>query len=69
MSRRRVGSRSSATATVLNGSGAVTPETALRFGRLVKGEPALYVRMQARCNPWLAEQRLKDQLDRIEPAV
>ena len=54
---------------VLNGTGAVTPEMALRFGRLVKGESDLYVQMQARRDLWLAGQRLKDQLDRIEPAV
>jgi len=54
---------------VLNGTGAVTPEMALRFARLVKGEPDLYVQMQARRDLWLAEQRLKHQLDKIEPAV
>jgi addiction module HigA family antidote len=54
---------------VLNGTGAVTPEMALRFGRLVKGEPDLYVQMQARRDLWLAEQRLKDALANIEPAV
>ena len=54
---------------VLNGTGAVTPEMASRFAHLVKGEPDLYVRMQARRDLWLAGQRLKDQLDRIEPAV
>ena len=54
---------------VLNGTGAVTPETSLRFARLVKGEPDLYVQMQVRRDLWLAGSRLKDQLDRIEPAV
>jgi antitoxin HigA-1 len=54
---------------VLNGTGAVTPEMALRFARLVKGEPDLYVQMQARRDLWLAELRLRDQLDKIEPAV
>lgn len=54
---------------VLNGTGAVTPDMALRFARLVKGEPDLYVQMQARRDLWLAERRLKQQLDRIEPAV
>jgi addiction module HigA family antidote len=54
---------------VLNGTGAVTPEMALRFARLVKGEPDLYLQMQARRDLWLAGQRLKHQLDRIEPAV
>jgi len=54
---------------VMNGTGAVTPEMALRFARLVKGEPDLYVQMQARRDLWLAEQRLKGQLGKIEPAV
>jgi addiction module HigA family antidote len=53
----------------LNGTGAVIPEMALRFARLVKGEPDLYVQMQVRRDLWLAGQRLKDQPDRIEPAV
>src|SRR5204863_8256692 len=54
---------------VLNGTGAVTAEMALRFGRLVHGAPDLYVQMQVRRDLWLAEQRLNDQLDQIEPAV
>jgi len=41
----------------------------LRFGRLVKGEPDLYVQMQTRRDLWLSEQRLKDDLANIEPAV
>src|SRR5438309_11517947 len=66
---RRIAISRPALYAVLNGSGAVTPEMALRFGRLVKGEPDLYVQMQARRDLWLAGQRLQDQLDRIEPAV
>ena len=54
---------------VLNGTGAVTPEMALRFGRLVNAAPELYVQMQMRRDLWLAGQRLKDQLDRIEPVI
>ncbi|MEA2817675.1 MAG: antitoxin HigA [Rhodospirillaceae bacterium] len=54
---------------VLNGTGAVTPEMALRFGRLVNAAPDLYVQMQMRRDLWLAEQWLKDQLAKIEPAV
>jgi addiction module HigA family antidote len=54
---------------VLNGTGAVTPQMALRFGRLVNAAPKLYVQMQMRRDPWPAEQRLKDQLAKIEPAV
>jgi plasmid maintenance system antidote protein VapI len=54
---------------VLNGTGAVTPEMALRFACFVKGEPNLYVQIQVRRDLWLAGRRLKDQLDRIEPVV
>jgi hypothetical protein len=42
---------------------------ALRFARLVKGEPDLNVQMQARRDLWLAGQWLKHQLDGIEPVV
>ena len=54
---------------VLNGTGAVAPEMASRFMRLVKGGPDLYVQMQVRRDLWLAGQQLKDQLDRIEPVI
>jgi addiction module HigA family antidote len=53
----------------LNGAGAVTPDMALRFTRLVGGEPGLYVHMQANRDLWIAQQRLKDTLDQIEPAA
>src|SRR5437763_329624 len=54
---------------VLNGTGAVTAEMALRFGRLVRGEPELYVHMQANRDLWFARQHQKDTLDQIEPAA
>src|SRR5438034_10047198 len=54
---------------VLNGTGALTPEMALRFSRLIGGTPAPYLTMQANRDLWLAERRLKDQLDRIETAI
>ena len=54
---------------VLNGTGAVTPDMALRFGRLVGGEAELYIHMQANRDLWLARQRLKETLDQIEPVV
>lgn len=53
----------------LNGTGAVTPDMALRFGRLVRADPELYVHMQANRDLWLAQQRLKGTLDQIEPAA
>jgi addiction module HigA family antidote len=54
---------------VLNGRSAVTADMALRFGKLVGGAPALYVRMQASYDLWHAEQRLKDTLRHIQPAA
>ncbi len=54
---------------VLTGTGAVTPEMALRFSRLVRGEPELYVHMQATRDLWLAQERLKGTLGHIEPAA
>lgn len=54
---------------VLNGGAAVTADMALRFGRLSGGAPELYVQMQAQRDLWLAEQRLHDTLQEIEPAA
>ncbi|HYM71342.1 MAG TPA: HigA family addiction module antitoxin [Stellaceae bacterium] len=54
---------------VLNGSGAVAADMALRFGRLTGGAPELYLQMQAQRDLWLAEQRLHDALLEIEPAA
>jgi addiction module HigA family antidote len=54
---------------VLSGTTAVTADMALRFGRLTGGAPELYVQMQAQRDLWLAEQRLHDVLQEIEPAA
>jgi addiction module HigA family antidote len=54
---------------ILNGKSAVTADMALRFGKLVGGAPALYVRMQATYDLWQAEQRLRDTLRDIQPAA
>ncbi|HUC63511.1 MAG TPA: HigA family addiction module antitoxin [Alphaproteobacteria bacterium] len=54
---------------VLNGTGAVTADMALRFGKLVGAPPELYVRMQANYDLWRARQRLKDTLAGIPPAA
>jgi antitoxin HigA-1 len=43
---------------VLRGESAVTADMALRFGRLVGGNPALYVQMQAKRDLWEAERTL-----------
>jgi addiction module HigA family antidote len=53
----------------LNGSGAVTADMALRFGRLTGGAAELYLQMQAQHDLWTARERLKDTLAQIEPAA
>lgn len=54
---------------VLCGDSAVTPDMALRFGRLVGGSAELYVAMQSGRDLWLAAQRLRDKLAAIEPVA
>jgi len=53
----------------LTGKGAVTAEMAIRFARLVGGEPALFVQMQAAYDVWRANTRLKNELKAIRPAA
>jgi addiction module HigA family antidote len=53
---------------VLNGTATVTAEMALRFARLTRGEPELYLNMQVRHDVELAPQRLQDELADIEPS-
>lgn len=54
---------------VLNGDAAVTADMALKFGRLVGGNPDLYVHMQVEHDLWHAHRRLKGRLARIKPAA
>jgi len=54
---------------VLNGTGAVTAEMALRFARLTGGAAELYLRMQDNCDLWHARHRLQATLAEIEPAT
>ncbi len=53
----------------LSGKGAVTAEMAVRFARLVGGEPTLYVQMQAAYDVWRANAKLKTELKAIRPAA
>jgi plasmid maintenance system antidote protein VapI len=41
---------------------------ALRIGKLADNGPGLWLRMQQAYDLWHVEQRLKDELARIEPA-
>jgi addiction module HigA family antidote len=46
----------------------ITTEMALRIGKLADNGPGLWLRMQQAYDLWHVEQRLKDELARIEPA-
>ena len=46
----------------------ITTEMALRIGKLAGNGPGLWLRMQQAYDLWHIEQRLKDELARIEPA-
>jgi addiction module HigA family antidote len=47
----------------------ITTEMALRIGRLAGNGPGLWLRMQQAHDLWHAEQRLKEELAQIAPAV
>ena len=53
---------------VLNGTGGVTADMALRFGKLTGGAPELFVQMQSQYDLFEARARLAKTLGRIEPA-
>ncbi|ETX01123.1 MAG: XRE family transcriptional regulator [Candidatus Entotheonella factor] len=46
----------------------ITTEMALRIGKLAGNGPGLWLRMQQAYDLWHAEQRLQDELAKIEPA-
>lgn len=50
---------------ILAGTHGVTPEMALRLGRFCGNGAGLWLRLQQAYDLWHAEQRLRDQLDRI----
>jgi addiction module HigA family antidote len=54
---------------ILAGTHPVTPEMALRIGRLAGNGPGIWLRLQQAHDLWYAEQRLHDELARIEPAT
>ncbi len=47
----------------------VSTEMALRLGKLAGNGPGLWLRMQQNYDVWHAEQRLKDELKKIEPRL
>ncbi|HXQ52703.1 MAG TPA: HigA family addiction module antitoxin [Stellaceae bacterium] len=65
---RRMGVSRQSLYAVLRGASAVTADMALRFGRLVGADPALYLHMQAAHDLFAARARIEDALDAIKPA-
>jgi|SRR6056297_2507631 len=47
----------------------ITIEMALRIGKFVGNGPGIWLRMQQAHDLWQAEQRMRDQLSKIEPAT
>ncbi len=47
----------------------ISTEMALRIGKLAGNGPGLWLRMQQSHDLWHAEQRLKNELKKIEPAA
>ncbi|HZT88915.1 MAG TPA: HigA family addiction module antitoxin [Stellaceae bacterium] len=44
---------------------AITPEMAVRLGRLCGDGPGIWLRMQTQHDLWLAERQLADEIERI----
>lgn len=65
----RMGVTRQALHAVVSGRSTVSPDMALRFGKLVDGAPELYIAMQGHRDLWLAQQRLKGELAAIEPVA
>lgn len=47
----------------------ITIEMALRIGKFAGNGPGLWLRMQQAYDLWHADQRMKDELSKIEPAA
>ncbi|HIJ56156.1 MAG TPA: HigA family addiction module antidote protein [Deltaproteobacteria bacterium] len=47
----------------------ITTETALRIGKFAGNGPGLWLRMQQAHDLWYAEQRMKNELSKIEPVL
>ena len=47
----------------------ITTETALRIGKFAGNGPGLWLRMQQAYDLWYTEQRMKNELSKIEPVA
>lgn len=52
---------------LLRGRRALTPEMALRLGRLFGNTPEFWLNAQRAVDLWDAEQAIRDEVERIEP--
>ena len=50
---------------VMSGATAISPDLAVRLGKLCGNGPELWLNMQARCDAWEARQRLGKKLAKI----
>lgn len=50
---------------VLSGTSGISPEMAVRLGKFCGNGPGLWLRMQQSYDLWHAEQRLRDELEKI----
>ena len=50
---------------IMAGTHPITPEMAVRIGKFCGNGPGLWLRMQQRFDLWCAEQRLKDEIEKI----
>jgi antitoxin HigA-1 len=50
---------------IIAGTHSITPEMAVRIGKFCGNGPGLWLRMQQRFDLWRAEQRLRDEIDKI----
>ena len=52
---------------LVKGETSITPDTAVRLGRFLQGDPAFWLRQQANYDAWKTAQELADELETIEP--
>lgn len=66
---RRIGVSRQQLHRILGCTHPITTEMALRIGKLAGNGPGLWLRMQQAYDLWEAEQRLQDELEKIETAI
>lgn len=64
---RRIGVSRQTLHKILAESDSITPNTALRIGKLLGNGPEIWLTMQQRYDLWRTERELQHELERIEP--